>query len=179
MKKRNKKHNPMVSYARVIESTFARSKIGVLYMGTNKCCDFVSLKTYKKEKSTVTLCDAIMNYPLIWTVINAVFIVESNGKLKSFYEELAPNHPCLQHQMSDALNLEHKRMIDEIRSKNLTKNIVNIGWFAVPYKLDLDENLEELDKLFTLFGAFDGREHFLANVNESIINKYELIGECA
>lgn len=175
-KKRTKKHNPMINYSRVVTSTFAKAQLGVLYMGSKKLCELVSLKDYKKQRSTLTLCDSIMNYPLVWTVINAVFLIESNGKLKSFYEELSPNHPCLQHQMSDDLTKHHKRMIDEIRSKNLTKNIVNIGWLALPFKLDLDEYLKEIDTLFTLYGAFDGRDHFIENVNETIINKHELIG---
>lgn len=168
-KKRTKKFNPIHTQTKIIESTFERYKVGILYIGSNQFCDFISFKTLKKELNTINMCNSIMEYPLKWTVINAVFMIESNGKYKIDYEELAPVGRCLQSQMSDALTMYHKKLIDGLLAKNLGKNIVNIGWFAVPFNFDLDENIERLTDMFELHGAFSNKAKFVNTVGENII----------
>lgn len=156
MKKR-KKYNPRKYHSVYMEGNFRALELGILYLGNDKCCSVVCLKTFNKLDITLKTCQYLFNTPLAWSVINGVFLIESKGKLKSIYEEIHPinNQRCLQAQLTHALNQEHRRLVQELRDKGLSDNICNIGWLATPYTLDLDEHLTHIDSVFSHYGAFD------------------------
>lgn len=153
--KRTKKYNPIKTTAFYVSSIFKGKSLGVLYVGHNQCCNIIDINTLTKLRVTKEMALALFNTPLRWHVVNGVFMRENNGKFKSILEMCVAPHPCLQTQLSVSLGQEHSRMVQEQIDKGLRKNIINIGWLATPYELDLDEHIEFIDKVFTHFNAFD------------------------
>lgn len=162
--KRTKKYNPHKTDTMVVEHLIRSSQLGVLYISNTNCCDLVHIPSKKIYTNTQRICNALTSCNLDWHVINALFLKESNGKEKAIYEELSVPNRCRQHQIVSSLNEHHGRLIREQVNKGLGKNILNIGWLATPYELDLDENIDELDVLFSTFGAYKNPIVFVDNL---------------
>lgn len=151
---RNKKYNPHKNSHLVIQRSFRQSNLGILYVGGNAYCGLVNLKTGKSFNPTKSMCDALLNTQLHWTVINAVFLRESNGKHKAVMEELGAPVKCYQRQLANTLQIEHMRLYRETLAK-APKNVLNLGWLATPYDLDLDTHYEQVESVFELNDAYD------------------------
>lgn len=152
--KRNKKYNPQKNRSILIESSLRKSNVAIYYVGGHKACGFVDLDSLEILKTTNFLANTVTARKLNWSILNCVFLRESNGKYKIIAEEVGSPHECYQHQLSDSLFDTHKALVNDLVAKGLKKNILNVGWLAVPFKYSFDD-MEMVDKLFTKLGVYD------------------------
>lgn len=153
MSKRTKKYNPHKNASACVERALRQSSLGVMYISGDKYCGMVNLITMERFNPTQKLCDMLLTTRLNWTVVNCVFLKESNGKTKLIMEEIASPLRCYQHQLSNSLQELHLDLLEEWEAK-AGKNITGLGWLATPYSADLDSQYEHINNLFNKYGAY-------------------------
>lgn len=140
--KRNKKYNRMKSALKMAERGL--KNLGVwrsVKKETNYTAELVNYKTGGDVEVTQTIANTIINIRHKWCI--HMLGIGFDGNRHYFKSEVAiPDREMYQADLSEYLDTEHKRFIDqEFNSNHLT----NVAWLAVPNGVELTE--EELSHL--------------------------------
>ena len=145
--KRNKKYNPLKQLDLVAKQALKNAAVG--YVTGGEGCKLVDLRSGQPSNASYTTVRLISTLRHEWSVLIAVFGIDSSGQKYMKSEEITVTRPCFQSELIDTLNEKHAAL-----GKNFNQaHLINYGWIGTTYVKNWDE--AEAFDLLTNLGAFE------------------------
>jgi hypothetical protein len=147
MKQRTKKYNPLKQLDLVAKQALKNAAIG--YVTGSEGCKLIDLRNKRVSNASHTTVKLISTLRHKWSVLIAVFGIDSNNKKYMKAEEVYVNRPVLQSELSSILNDKHALLNKKFNQKHL----ISCGWLATPFVKDWQES--DAFEVLTTLGAFE------------------------